>query len=363
MVQYIPGRHRTVLVQVTAVRVRDSEAVRTTLLTKFSHCRTRKDERALRRAAREEAGALIRTFELKMKRFRAPLFLRLVALFASSSSACGGCVGTARFNDEEAMERFDALDFGDAFEDSRPFLDAEAIKVAATSKLFHLLSLSVMVDLSRTEDITSTSLVATDVVPSTHDRGVVVTMFTQYLEGLPVEGASLAMHIDTRDGAVVALEGKLHPASTDSSVPCKVGGCEVAVEAAFETLTQRRGRNGVWSSPCDDAAVVGDDGSAHVAYKRVRSYDGVDGGSDAIFASRLDGSLVAVHPRNTTQVTSEQRRLGIIDPDVCALERGMECNQTIGCFSTCNNRSLPLKAGPRAKVVPTAAVEAQDSFS
>jgi Fungalysin/Thermolysin Propeptide Motif len=289
----------------------------------------------LRRAARED-GAFIHTFELKMRRFPAPLVLRLVVLFASSSSACGGCVGTARSNDEEAMQLFDAVDFGDVFEDSRPFLDAAAIKEAVTSKLVRLLSLSITGDLSRTAD-TSTSLVATDVVPSTHDRGVVVAKFTQYLDGLPVEGASLAMHINTRDGAVVALEGKLHPVSIDSSLPSRVDGCEVAVEAAFETLTQRRGRSGVWSSPCDDAAVVGDDGTAHLAYKRVRRYDGVDGGSDAIFASRLDGSLVAVHPQNTAQVTSEQRHLSIIDPDVCALERGMECNQTIGCFSTCNN--------------------------
>jgi vibriolysin len=123
--------------------------------------------------------------------------------------------------------------------------------------------------------------------------------YKQYVDGLPIEGASVVAHVDPESGTIIAVNGEFHP---DSPFQAKASSfyldCETAVEKA---LTEYGVSNGEWKSDCTATVVQGRDGKAHRAFKRLLGYQpsGADDPYqfDLLFADRDSGTLVAVHPQ------------------------------------------------------------------
>jgi hypothetical protein len=135
--------------------------------------------------------------------------------------------------------------------------------------------------------------------------------FKQEVEaGLPLDGASMALHFDRGTGKVIAANGAFHNhasilksnPSTSSPLPC-----ETAIELALNELKQAGYSEGAtlgeWQSDCRPAAVQGLDGKPYLAYKRLYGHQPRQRGGlsepyhvDVIFAERSSGRAVAVHP-------------------------------------------------------------------
>jgi Zn-dependent metalloprotease len=121
--------------------------------------------------------------------------------------------------------------------------------------------------------------------------------FKQHLHGLPIEGASIAMHVH-ENGTVYALNGEFHSSSSIGASEQALD-CEEAMNLARNEEYGSEEEGWEWLSDCVDAAVQGRDGKAHFAFKRWlgrRHNNGISSG-DFLFASRNDGSVLAVHPQ------------------------------------------------------------------
>jgi Zn-dependent metalloprotease len=123
--------------------------------------------------------------------------------------------------------------------------------------------------------------------------------YKQYIDGLPVEGASVVAHVDPESGTLVAVNGEFHP---DSPFEAKASSVDLDCEAAVEKALNEYGvTNGEWKSGCTATVVQGRDGKARRAFKRLLGYQpsGVDDPYqvDVIFADRATGTLVGVHPQ------------------------------------------------------------------
>jgi Zn-dependent metalloprotease len=151
--------------------------------------------------------------------------------------------------------------------------------------------------------------------------------YRQFVDGLPLEGATLAVHFDTRTGQVVAANGDVHSMDSITSNNNRTDegamDCSVAMELALvEHLEQHSvvtpaDVGGEWKDECQLAAVQGRDGKPYLAYKRMYGFqpetkqtlssDGTSNATmlveseplrlDVLFADRVTGKLVAVHPK------------------------------------------------------------------
>jgi Zn-dependent metalloprotease len=165
----------------------------------------------------------------------------------------------------------------------------------------------------------SSQAIAVDKQNNVHIR------FKQHVEGLPIEGASLALHFSGRTGEVWAMNGEVH--SFDSIILNSTTDmdCDAAMEVAVQEYKEelvaagRISLEGEWLSECEVAAVQGRDGKAYMAYKKLFGYQPpprpVEQSSgavntsttvlaetepyqmDLIFAERPTGRFVAVHPK------------------------------------------------------------------
>jgi hypothetical protein len=227
--------------------------------------------------------------------------------------------------------------------------DPSAIKEAATERLLSLVKDNLDDDFSNSD---VSAPVAHEVVVAEESKGVVTVKFTQFLLGeLLIEGASLAMHIDIRDGSVLAVEGTIaHATNAAQNAPAPLG-CESAVDKSFDELLSGYRKNGSWTSACEAAAILDQAGNLRLAFKRARSYRVSDDGPhrlDTIFASRSSGSLVAVRPRQSAEVLNDHRGLIVLPKiDWCFVEREKPCNQTLGCFDFCDHTCDGPKTGIR----------------
>lgn len=177
--------------------------------------------------------------------------------------------------------------------DSNALIDdyPQRLKKAAASTLLGILSTHV--GYSGKESI----------VPTHHKvgldrRGNKHVRLKQTLNGYPIEGSSIVMHIDGKNGTVYSVNGEFHTERLFRNNMTKAKlDCESAVQVALEEYGIRTGK---WESTCEAAAVQGRDGKAHLAYKRLRGYPAEGQGAyqlDLIFASISTGALLAVHPK------------------------------------------------------------------
>lgn len=133
----------------------------------------------------------------------------------------------------------------------------------------------------------------------TDSRGRWHIRYKQYMDGFPIEGASVVAHVDPESGTLIAINGEFHP---DSPFEAKASAVYLDCEAAVQTaLNDYNVSNGKWMSDCTATVVQGRDGKAHRAFKRVLGYQpsGADDPYqvDVLFADRVSGSLVTVHPQ------------------------------------------------------------------
>ena len=146
------------------------------------------------------------------------------------------------------------------------------------------------------------TILPTDGNVAVDKEGNLHVRFKQFLDGLPVEGASMMMHFRGKDGLAYALNGEFHSSEALDPTTAELD-CEEAVEKAWSEVLATRNISsfGEWKSDCERAAVQGRDGKPYLTYKRLRGYqpagDGAPYQRDLIFASRSTGALVAVHPR------------------------------------------------------------------
>jgi Zn-dependent metalloprotease len=125
--------------------------------------------------------------------------------------------------------------------------------------------------------------------------------FKQYFDGLPIEGASLLAHIDPVSGMLIGINGEFHSGSSMDPVFRSASNrlsCESAAEIA---LAEYGAPEGEWQSACTVAIVQGRDGKARRAFKRLFGYQPAGAGDpyqlDQVFADRVSGSLLTVHPQ------------------------------------------------------------------
>jgi Zn-dependent metalloprotease len=130
------------------------------------------------------------------------------------------------------------------------------------------------------------------------DDGTHHIRFKQHVEGRPIEGASMVMHIRRENGTVYAVNGEFHPSTSIDPFEPNLD-CETAMELARQEEHDLANGKWKWEGNCVDAVVQGRDGRAHFAYRRTLRYRQNDGSHslDILFASPRDGLLLAVHPQ------------------------------------------------------------------
>jgi bacillolysin len=167
-----------------------------------------------------------------------------------------------------------------------------AIKKAATRALVSVLVSRQLI--SGNEDIRPTvQTIGVDPIGNRHVR------VQQYINGKPVEGSSMVVHV-RKDGTVFAANGEAPTASDLTSSEAFGGSSRLScVEAAEFALREYGVTDGIWISDCEDAAVLGFDGVARAAFKRLIGFQrpGEPYQKTLIFASQQDGRLVAHHPQ------------------------------------------------------------------
>jgi Zn-dependent metalloprotease len=131
-----------------------------------------------------------------------------------------------------------------------------------------------------------------------HEDGTHHIRFKQHVEGRPIEGASMVMHVHRENGTIYAVNGEFHPSTSIDPFEPNLD-CETAMELARQEEHDLVNGEWQWEGNCEDAAVQGRDGRAHFAYKRTLRYrqHGGSHGLDILFASPRDGLLLAVHPQ------------------------------------------------------------------
>lgn len=116
--------------------------------------------------------------------------------------------------------------------------------------------------------------------------------FQQYLNDLPVVGATLTVHADGLSGRVHAVTGRFVAGEDLASEPVIEG--EAAVAATLATLAS----DAVSVDAPDLVYVVTDDG-ARLTWSAEVQYTGVDGPErDLVFVDAISGELVTRHPQH-----------------------------------------------------------------
>jgi Zn-dependent metalloprotease len=167
-----------------------------------------------------------------------------------------------------------------------------AVKKAATRALVSILISKQLI--SGDEDIRPTGqAIGVDPGGNQHVR------VQQYISGKPVEGSSMVVHV-RKDGTVFAANGEAPTASDATRFGPFAGSSTLScVDAVELALSEYAVTGGAWISDCEDAAVLGFDGVARVAFKRMVGYQprGDPYQRTIIFADKRDGRLVAFHPQ------------------------------------------------------------------
>jgi Thermolysin metallopeptidase, catalytic domain/Fungalysin/Thermolysin Propeptide Motif len=157
--------------------------------------------------------------------------------------------------------------------------------------------------------------------------------YKQLVGGLPLEGASVAIHVRSKTGTVYAVNGELHnQASIDAANEDAGTGtlaCEAVLDLALVEFGQRDPgilASGNWQGDCQAAAVQGSDGKPYMAYKRLYGYQPSQSATwgtvtapeqrDMIYAQRTTGRLVAVHPTILSERAMDTRNCGSLEVDV-----------------------------------------------
>jgi vibriolysin len=123
------------------------------------------------------------------------------------------------------------------------------------------------------------------------------------IDGLPVDGASMMMHVD-RNGRIYALNGELVTTNdlienkTSSHLTCEEAfGKAMANSMKYHTI----GVSGQWITDCELLYVHAMDGTIHKAWKRTYEYTHPKEenryGVDDLYASVVNGDLVAYLPQ------------------------------------------------------------------
>lgn len=188
--------------------------------------------------------------------------------------------------------------------------DQSAIKSAAKSRLRNILKMHF--DATGKEVIQPTSEnVHVDGKGNRHIR------FQQYVRGFPVEGASLMLHFDKK-GRVTAVNGEF---SSEKNLDPRVKmDCKSAMKVA---VAQAALVNSKVLSKCENAAVRGEDGNIYLAYKQMFTSQPKNKPPETVivFASKVDGDLVTIHPQDRGALAVETYDCGTTtNQSTCALK-------------------------------------------
>jgi Zn-dependent metalloprotease len=194
----------------------------------------------------------------------------------------------------------------------------DAVKEAAGVVLKKILETNVGFTGEEKIEPIDSQMISVDKVNNLHIR------FKQHVAGLPIDGASLAIHLNGVTGQVFAVNGQAHSFSSIPNGTAAAGDedCDAAMEVALADYKKqlaaagRLSDDGEWLSACEVAAVQGRDGNAYLAYKKLFGFqpppvpvDGVANTNttviaetepyqmDMIYAERSTGRFVAVHPK------------------------------------------------------------------
>jgi len=215
-----------------------------------------------------------------------------------------GNLGTVRIEERHLTAALESTD------DSRA-ADDEALKAAAAETLHGILQDKLAYTVNEKIDIypDNGQKVQRDPEGNSHIR------FLEYVEGLPVQGAAMVMHLSA-DGTVYALNGDFVMSDKDASgsplgnveQTCKLDG-ETASNIAKQKYFERELQEDPdvyptfrWLSEPTEAIVMGDDGLPHKTWQRLLGYQPSGNPlpqyqKDIVFASCLTGAIVAVHPQ------------------------------------------------------------------
>lgn len=204
-----------------------------------------------------------------------PLLLLAVGLVFHLSAA-------QKVHREKQKTLFVKGDLGKVSKGNGQSLLPEDVKVAATSALLDLLVK--FANATGAEDVRATDdeVFVDAVTKNRHIR------FQQFVEGLPLQRATLMLH--ARGDTVFAFNGEFTPEHrilTDTNLDCD--------EAMAIALAQFDGLAGDPEplSSCEVAAVRADDGIAYKGYEQRFSFG--DGRSVVLYASGQTGALVAMN--------------------------------------------------------------------
>lgn len=133
-------------------------------------------------------------------------------------------------------------------------------------------------------------------VEVTKNDGQKHVRFHEQIRTVPVELASLMMHVD-EEGRFFAANGEFVSAKELRGYNATLD-CKTALKIALEDSGII---DGVWVSNCTAKAIVRDDqAQAHIAWKRDVLYGNQTDQRDTLYASAMTGTLVARHAQYVT---------------------------------------------------------------
>ena len=171
------------------------------------------------------------------------------------------------------------------------------------------------------------------------DNGNVHLRYQEFIQGVPVEGAAMVMHL-TKNGTVYAVNGEFV-----SSKNLPLGpeiDAETALNIALEQLMRQTDQEFFdieWLGVPELSIVYGFDGQGHRAWKNLLSYRFSTGPTqkDVIFADAQTGELVARHP----QVFSFNQRPLLKGPSVLT----QDCRDHVFLCKNVSDSSVEISTG------------------
>jgi len=133
------------------------------------------------------------------------------------------------------------------------------------------------------------------------DDGNSHVRFQEVIDGIPVAGSAIMMHITADEGLVYAINGEFFTVS-NPAVYHSLGMNYNCDEALNYALKQFEVTNGEWLSECVLTYVIGEDGLLHKAWSRTLGYQPLSDPPapyqrDILYANVQNRKLVAVHPQ------------------------------------------------------------------
>lgn len=145
------------------------------------------------------------------------------------------------------------------------------------------------------------TIIASDDIAVKDNEGNIHVRFQQRIQGNPIEGASMMMHLKP-DGTVYAVNGEF-TAGDKVAKPTPQIDCESAVASALKQVKQPQDAlKGTWVSKCELGAVQAQTGPATLAFKRSIQWTPSKGEKTVqkaiVFASVVSGDLLAFQPKS-----------------------------------------------------------------